>query len=178
MALTVAETTLAGVRVFQPDVYDDERGFFKETYATAKYHALGLHDVFVQDSVSFSSKNVIRGMHGDFRMSKFVQVLRGKIWDVVVDVREDSPTYLRSQGFILSEHNHRQLYIPAGFAHGFIALTEDVVFQYKHGALYDPTTEFAWNYRSEAFGIAWPLVGEPRVSLKDASAPHYPRAAR
>lgn len=177
MAITVHETTLAGARIFQPDVYEDERGFFKETYSTTKYRALGLTDDFVQDSVSFSTTNVIRGMHGDAHMSKFVQVLRGRIWDAIVDLRTDSATYLRWQGFILSEHNHRQLYIPPGFAHGFIALTDDVVFQYKHGALYDPKREFAWNYRSEAFGIAWPLVGEPRVSAKDAAAPHYVREA-
>ena len=109
--------------------------------------------------------------------AKVVRCTRGALYDVVVDLRPDSPTYLRWQGFILSEHNHRQLYIPAGFAHGFIALSDDVVFQYKHGALYDPQREFAWNYRSEAFGIAWPLVGEPRVSAKDAAAPHYVREA-
>ncbi len=177
MAITVQETTLAGARIFQPDVYEDDRGFFKETYATAKYRALGLTDVFVQDSVSVSSKNVVRGMHGDPHMSKFVQVLRGRIWDAIVDLRPESPSFLRWQGFVLSEDNHRQLYIPPGFAHGFIALTDDVVFQYKHGALYDPAREFAWNWQSAAFGIAWPIVGEARVSAKDANAPHYPREA-
>ena len=154
-----------------PEVFEDDRGFFKETYSTTKYRALGVADDFVQDSVSVSSKNVIRGLHYDFAMSKFVQVLRGKIWDVIVDLRRSSPTYLRWQGFYLSEHNHRQLYIPAGFAHGFLALTDDVVFSYKHGALYDPAREGAIRWDDPALAIAWPLAGEPRVSAKDRAAP-------
>src|ERR1700761_4775061 len=115
MAIQVRETTLADARIFVPDVYEDDRGFFKETYSTSKYRALGLTDDFVQDSVSFSSKNVIRGLHGDPEMSKLITILRGKIWDVIVDVRKGSPTYCKWQGFILSEHNHVQLYIPKGF---------------------------------------------------------------
>jgi dTDP-4-dehydrorhamnose 3,5-epimerase len=100
-------------------------------------------------------------------MSKLVQVLRGKIWDVIADIRSGSATYGKWEGFELSEDNHRQLYIPAGFAHGFLALSDDVIFSYKHGALYDPAREGAirWN------AIAWPLSGEPRLSAKDASAP-------
>jgi len=97
--------------------------------------------------------------------------LRGKIWDVIVDIRAGSPTRLKYQGFFLSEHNHRQLYIPPGFAHGFIALSDDVVFSYKHGSLYDPTTEGAIRWNDPELGIAWPLVGEPRVSSKDRGAP-------
>jgi dTDP-4-dehydrorhamnose 3,5-epimerase len=170
MALTVRETTLKDARLFLPDVWEDDRGFFKETYTTSKYGALGLTDAFVQDSVSFSSKNVIRGLHGDPEMSKFVTVLRGKIWDVIVDVRRGSETYGKWEGFYLSEHNHRQLYIPKGFAHGFLALTDDVVFSYKHGALHDAKREFAYRWNSPALAIAWPLVGEPRVSAKDQAA--------
>jgi dTDP-4-dehydrorhamnose 3,5-epimerase len=173
MALTVRETTLADARVFAPDVWEDDRGFFKETYSTAKYAALGLTDAFVQDSVSFSAKNVIRGLHGDPEMSKFVTVLRGKIWDVIVDIRKGSPTYGKWEGFYLSEHNHKQLYIPKGFGHGFIALTDDIVFSYKHSALHDPTREFAYRWTSSALAIAWPLVGEPRISAKDQAAPLF-----
>lgn len=173
MALHVRETNLPGARLFIPDVYEDDRGFFKEIYSTAKYRALGLEDEFVQDSVSFSSKNVIRGLHGDRRMSKFVQVLRGKIWDVIADTRPGSATYGKWQGFFLSEHNHTQLYIPPGFLHGFLALTDDVVFAYKHGALYDPTTEFGARWNDPTLAIAWPLVGEPRVSAKDQAQPLF-----
>jgi dTDP-4-dehydrorhamnose 3,5-epimerase len=171
MALQVRATQFADARLFVPDVYEDDRGFFKEVYATARYEAAGLTDAFVQDSVSFSSKNVIRGLHGDREMSKLVTVLRGKIWDVIVDLRAGSPTERTWQGFYLSEHNHVQLYIPPGFAHGFIALTDDVVFSYKHGALYDPAREFAVRWNDPTLAIAWPLVGEPRVSPKDQVAP-------
>jgi dTDP-4-dehydrorhamnose 3,5-epimerase len=173
MALVARDTTLTGARLFVPDVHEDDRGFFKEIYTTSKYGDLGLSDTFVQDSVSFSSKNVIRGLHGDPQMSKLVTVLRGKIYDVIADVIPGSPTYGKWQGFYLSEHNHRQLYIPAGFAHGFLALTDDVVFAYKHGALYDPAREFAIRWDDPTLAIDWPLVGEPRVSTKDRAAPLF-----
>lgn len=173
MALQVRESRLAGARVFVPDVFEDDRGFFKETYSTAKYSALGLHDTFVQDSVSFSTKNVIRGLHGSRGMSKLVQVLRGKIWDVIVDARQGSSTYGQWEGFYLSEHNHSQLYIPADFLHGFLALTDEVVFAYKHSALYDPAAEFAARWDDPSLAIAWPLVGEPRLSAKDREAPAF-----
>jgi dTDP-4-dehydrorhamnose 3,5-epimerase len=171
MPLHVRETRLNDARLFSPEVFEDERGFFKETYTTSKYRALGLQDDFVQDSVSFSSRNVVRGLHTDPAMSKLVQVLRGKIWDVIVDFRKESSTYLRWQGFVLSEHNHLQLYIPPGFLHGFLALTDDVVFTYKHGALYDPARESAVRWNDPTLAIAWPLVGEPCVSEKDRHAP-------
>lgn len=170
MALQARDTTLADARVFVPDVYEDDRGFFKETYSTAKYRALGLVDEFVQDSVSRSSKNVIRGLHGDPAMSKLATVLRGKVWDVIVDLRPTSPTYLKWEGFELSEDNHAQLYVPKGFAHGFLALTDNVIFSYKHGSLHNPQTEFAYRWNDPTFAITWPLDGQPRLSAKDAAA--------
>ncbi len=171
MAMQVLETTFSDAKLFVPDVYEDERGFFKETYHRERYRGAGLLDEFVQDSVSFSTRNVIRGLHYDPAMSKLVQVLRGKIWDVIADVREGSATRGRWQGFILSEHNHRQLYIPAGFAHGFLALSDDIVFSYKHGALYDPARERAIRWDDPTLAIAWPLVGSPLISAKDRAAP-------
>jgi dTDP-4-dehydrorhamnose 3,5-epimerase len=167
MAIRTAETSIDGARLFYPDVFEDDRGFFKESYSRRKYHDLGLTDDFVQDSVSFSTRNVIRGLHCDPEMSKFVQVLRGKIWDVIVDARPNSPTFRKWQGFYLSEHNHAQLYIPKGCLHGFLALTEDVVFNYKHGAHHDADREFCVRWNEPTLAIAWPLVGPPRVSLKD-----------
>jgi dTDP-4-dehydrorhamnose 3,5-epimerase len=177
MAILTIETIFDAAKIFVPEVFEDDRGFFKETYSAGKYREAGLTDSFVQDSVSFSTRNVIRGLHYDFKMSKFVQVLRGKIWDVIVDIREGSPTRLKWQGFFLTEHNHRQLYIPPGFAHGFIALADDVVFSYKHGALYDPKSEGAIRWNDPTLAIAWPLVGAPRVSLKDQNAPLLADAA-
>ena len=167
------ETIFADAFVFVPDVFEDDRGFFKETYNRDRYRAAGLLDEFVQDSVSVSTQNVIRGLHTDPEMSKLVQVLRGKIWDVIADVRAGSPTFGRWQGFYLSEINHRQLYIPPGFAHGFLALTDDVVFSYKHGAMYDPKRERAIRWNDPTLAIAWPLVGLPRVSAKDQAAPLF-----
>ena len=154
MALQVHDTTLAGARVFAPDVWEDDRGFFKETYSTTKYQALGLTDTFVQDSISFSAKNTIRGLHGDPEMSKLVTVLRGKIWDVIVDIRKGSATYGKWEAFYLSEHNHKQLYIPRGFVNGFMALTDDVIFAYKHGAVHDAKREFAYRWNSPSLAIA------------------------
>ena len=169
--MQVLDTIFSDAKLYVPDVFEDDRGFFKETYNRDRYRAAGMLDEFVQDSVSVSSKIVIRGLHFDPQMSKFVQVLRGKIWDVIADVRSGSPTHGRWQGFYLSETNHRQLYIPPGFAHGFLALTDDVVFSYKHGAMYDPARERAIRWNDPTLAIAWPLVGNPRVSAKDEAAP-------
>lgn len=173
MALQARDISISGARLFIPDVYNDDRGFFKETYQSAKYRALGLFDEFVQDSVSFSKKNVLRGLHGDPEMSKLVTVLNGAIWDVVVDVRAGSPTYGSWEAVDLSAANHRQLYIPKGCAHGFLALTDDVVFAYKHSALYDPQREFAYRWNSPALAITWPLTTPPIMSPKDQSAPEF-----
>lgn len=167
MALRSLDGKLNGLKMFIPDVFEDDRGFFKETYSQNKYGDLGLTDVFVQDSVSFSSRNVIRGLHGDPKMSKLVQVLRGRVYDVVVDVRRGSPTFKQWQGFYLSEHNHMQVYVPAGCLNGFMALTDDVVFSYKHGAHHDASREVGVRWNDPSLAVAWPLVGEPRVSAKD-----------
>jgi dTDP-4-dehydrorhamnose 3,5-epimerase len=171
--LEVLATDFADAKIFIPDVHEDDRGYFKEIYNQRRYRDAGLLDDFVQDSVSFSTRNVIRGLHYDAAMSKLIQVLRGRVWDVIVDMREKSQTYAKWQGFYLSEHNHKQLYVPAGFAHGFLALTDDVVFAYKHGAMYDPAKEKAIRWNDPTLAIAWPLVGEPRISSKDAAAPLF-----
>lgn len=168
--IQVRDTDFAEAKLFIPDVYHDARGYFKESFSTDKYAALGLHDVWVQDSVSRSKRNVIRGMHYDVRMAKFVQVLLGRIFDVIVDVRDGSSTYKRWQGFELSADNHHQLYVPAGFAHGFLAQSEDVIVHYKMSALYDPSTERVLGWRDREVGIAWPLEGDPILSPKDAAA--------
>jgi|SRR5271156_1736290 len=171
MAFEVLETKFDSAKIYVPEIFEDDRGFFKETYNQKRYNDAGLRDVFVQDSVSLSSKNVVRGLHFQVGMAKFVQVLRGKIFDVIVDVRKGSPTFGTWQGFYLSEYNHRQLYVPDGFAHGFLALTDDVIFSYKHSALYDPAGERSVRYDDPAIGVAWPLVGPPRISAKDLAAP-------
>src|SRR5581483_9488530 len=122
VAIQVADTMFAEAKLFVPDVFEDDRGFFKESWSDPKYAALGVDVRWQQDSFSWSSRGVLRGMHYDFRMAKLVQFLHGRIWDAIVDLRRDSPTYLRWQSFVLSADNHKQLFVPAGFAHGFLAL--------------------------------------------------------
>jgi dTDP-4-dehydrorhamnose 3,5-epimerase len=171
MGIQVSETSLKDARLFVPEVFQDERGYFKETYSTSKYHEAGLVDDWVQDNVSRSRRNVVRGLHGDRRMAKLVQVLNGHVWDVIADVRPGSPTYGKWEGFDLSAENHHQLYIPAGFVHGFLSLTDDTVFCYKISALYDAKEEFAVNWHDPTLAIRWPLHGDPLISYKDANAP-------
>lgn len=168
--LQVHPTLFADAKVFVPDVFEDDRGYFKETWSKPKYAAAGLAVTdWAQDSTSRSTRNVIRGMHYDLRMAKLVQCVHGRIFDAIVDVRRDSPTYLRWEGFILSAENHRQLFVPAGFAHGFLALEDDVVVHYKNSVPFDPASESAISWRNARVGIAWPLAGEPRLSAKDAA---------
>ena len=169
--ITVRDTKFREAKLYLPDVFEDDRGFFKETYSREKYAAVGMTDEWVQDSTSSSTKNVVRGMHYDQRMAKLVQCLRGRIFDVIVDARKDSPTYKQWQGFYLSEHNHWQLYVPRGFAHGFLALSDEVVVHYKQSAHFDPIQEHAISWNDPQIGVEWPLAGEPRVSLKDQAVP-------
>ncbi len=168
--IQVVATKFADARLFIPDVYADARGYFKETYARRKYEELGLTDEWVQDAVSRSRKNVLRGMHYDMRMAKLAQVLVGRAFDVIVDMREGSPTYKHWQSFDLSAENHVQVYVPRGFAHGFLAQSEEVIFHYKMSAHFDPKAERTLSWRDRSVGIVWPLDGEPILSAKDAAA--------
>ena len=168
--LTTRPTEFADAKIIVPDVYEDSRGFFKETYSKRKYAAVGVTDDWMQDGVSLSAKNVLRGMHYQPGMAKLVNALAGEIYDVIVDMRETSPTYKRWQGFHLSAGNHLQLYVPDGFAHGFLALTDGVVLHYKMSAHHDPAAEKILSWRDPSVGIRWPLDGEPIMSAKDAQA--------
>ena len=169
--IQVHDTAFTEAKIFVPDVFYDARGFFKETYSQNKYAVVGLNDAWVQDSVSRSSKNVVRGLHYDMRMAKLVQALHGEIYDVIVDVRPHSPTYRRWQGFTLSADNHWQLYVPKGFAHGFLALSDEAVVHYKMSAHFDPAREGVISWKAPSLAIEWPLQGEVLLSPKDAAAP-------
>jgi dTDP-4-dehydrorhamnose 3,5-epimerase len=163
---------LSGAFVLIPNVHADDRGYFKEIFSAPRYRAAGVHDEFVQDNVSYSKRGVIRGLHADPRMAKLVQVLSGSAFDVMVDLRRESPTYLQWYGHELNAAEHTQLYIPAGFLHGFLALSDDVVFLYKQSATYDPATEFGVVWNDPDLAIDWPLDGlMPQLSPKDASNP-------
>jgi dTDP-4-dehydrorhamnose 3,5-epimerase len=170
--IQVFPTTFAEARLFVPDVFADDRGFFKETWSDPKYAAAGLTIRFAQDSCSRSKRGVLRGLHYDFEMAKLVQCLRGRIWDAIVDLRRESPTYLQWEGFELTDSNHRQLFVPAGFAHGFLALEDDVVVHYKNSVPYDAAREGSVSWRNRRIGVAWPLGGAaPHLSAKDAAVP-------
>ena len=168
--LTVRPTDFPEAKIIVPDVYEDRRGFFKETYSRRKYAKIGVRDDWLQDGVSLSAKNVLRGMHYQPGMAKLVNALAGEIYDVIVDMREGSPTYKRWQGFMLSADNHLQLYVPDGFAHGFLAMSDGVVLHYKMSAHHDPATEKILSWRDPSVGIRWPTNGEPIMSAKDAQA--------
>jgi dTDP-4-dehydrorhamnose 3,5-epimerase len=173
--IRIHDTKFPEAKLIEPDVYADARGYFKETYARQRYESAGITDVFLQDNVSLSRRNVIRGMHYDMRLSKLVQCVHGRIFDVIVDAREDSPTYLQWEGYELSASNHRQLYVPRGFAHGLLALTEEVVVSYKQSDYFDAKSERGLAWDDPAIEIAWPVEGQPILSDKDRSWPHIAR---
>lgn len=170
-ALETQTTKIPGAVIVTPRVFGDERGWFKETYATAKYAEIGITGTFVQDNVSLSCRGTLRGLHMDPRMAKLVQCLRGRVFDVAVDLREDSPAYKQWHAVELSGENHLQYYIPAGCAHGFYVVSDEAIVMYKQTALYDPSQERTVRWNDPAVAVEWPLGGkEPILSAKDASA--------
>ena len=155
-----------------PRVFADERGFFKETYARDRYWEAGIAEEFVQDNVSYSQRYVVRGMHADARMAKLVQVLSGRAFDVIADIRKGSPTFGRWCGVELTADAHNQVYIPAGCLHGFLALEEGTLLSYKQSALYDPRSEIGVRWDDRDLAVEWPLGGNaPLLSAKDAINP-------
>ena len=170
--MTVEPLPITGALLVTPKVYTDERGSFAEIFSSVRYAGAGVADTFVQDNVSISRRGVLRGLHGDPRMSKLVQVLEGEAFDVIADVREGSPTYGRWYGTLLKASERRQVYVPKGCLHGFLAVTERVVFLYKQSALYDPASEFGVAWNDPDLAIQWPLAGRPPIlSEKDAANP-------
>jgi dTDP-4-dehydrorhamnose 3,5-epimerase len=163
-------TKFPEVKIVEPEVFADERGYFQETFSEGKYRALEINEHFVQDNLSYSRKGVLRGMHYDPRMAKLVQAIYGRIYDVVVDVRPGSATYKEWTAIELSAENHRQLFIPAGFAHGFLTLSDQAIVAYKQTAPYDPHFERGISWRDPEADIRWPLDGKtPILSAKDAA---------
>jgi dTDP-4-dehydrorhamnose 3,5-epimerase len=168
-------TSLPEVLLVEPDVFGDARGYFVETWSRERYRAIGIECDFVQDNLSRSSRGVVRGMHlqNPFPQDKLVSVLLGEVFDVVVDVRVGSPRFGQWVGVTLSGDNKHQLFIPAGFAHGFCVTSEDVLFAYKCSDRYHPETELGFVWSDPDVGIAWPVAGTA-LSKKDAA---YPRLA-
>ncbi len=170
--MTVTDTPLAGVKVVQPVVHRDARGFFLETYQQPRYAAAGMRATFVQDNHSCSVQGTVRGLHMQVTalQAKLVRVLSGEIFDVAVDARVGSPTFAQWFGVRLDGVSHRQLFVPEGFAHGFAVLSETAEVEYKCSAFYDPRDEIAIRFDDPAIGVAWP-VDAPLLSPRDAAAP-------
>jgi len=168
--MKVVRTPIPDVLIIEPQTFGDERGFFLESWNARKFSdAIGRDLQFVQDNHSRSRRGVLRGLHYQIRQpqGKLVRVATGRVFDAAVDLRKSSPTFGRWTGIELNEHNHRQLWIPAGFAHGFVVLSESADFLYKTTDYYAPEHErcVAWN--DPAIGIAWPAGIEPTLSAKD-----------
>lgn len=171
--MRVHRTSLPGVLLVEPSVHADQRGAFFESWHAERYAGHGM-DGFVQANVSYSRRGVLRGMHYQQHtpQAKLVSVLRGTVFDVVVDVRRGSPTLGRSFGVELSGSNRLQLYVPEGFAHGFVVTGEDALVLYHCSAPYVPSDERILRWDDPAVGIDWP-VADPILSAKDASAPLF-----
>ncbi|MBE6383293.1 MAG: dTDP-4-dehydrorhamnose 3,5-epimerase [Lentisphaerae bacterium] len=175
--MKVITTDIEGVKIVEPDVFGDERGWFCETYSKPRYEKFGIKADFVQDNESMSSRGVVRGLHwqaAPFTQAKLVRVERGAVLDVAVDIREGSPTYGRHVAVELSSVNRRQLFIPKGFAHGFFVLEDDTVFSYKCDEPYNPGSERGMRFDDPDLGIKWPDVGVPlTLSPKDRMHPPF-----
>ena len=167
--MQVYEADLPGVLIIELKIFKDARGFFAETYQKQRYLDTGLNCEFVQDNYSQSSRGTVRGLHFqiEYPQGKLVQVLKGEVFDVAVDLRRDSPNFGRSTGVRLSETNHRQLYIPPGFAHGFYVISKTADLWYKCTDLYHPEHERTLLWNDPAVGIDWPQLTEPILSEKD-----------
>jgi len=170
--MKVIETSICGCVIIEPTVFGDERGFFLETFHAARYaESAGINLPFVQDNHSRSSKGVLRGLHFQKTkpQGKLVRVVRGEVYDVAVDIRANSKTFGKWEAVILSEHNKLQFWVPPGFAHGFVVLSDIADFEYKCTDFYDSTDEGSILWSDPDLGIQWP-VQNPIVSAKDAVA--------
>ena len=175
MNLDVRETSLPGVIVVAPKVFADGRGFFLETHHQPKYAGSGMAAPFVQDNHSHSTKGALRGLHYQLRhpQGKLMYVVRGEIFDVAVDIRKGSPTFGRWEGFLLSDKNKKQVFIPAGYAHGFYVLSETADVYYKCTDVYHPEDEYGILWSDPSLAIPWPLLNDlpPSLSEKDKKYP-------
>jgi dTDP-4-dehydrorhamnose 3,5-epimerase len=164
--------SLAEVLLVKPDVFEDHRGFFMETFHHRKYAGKGIDRVFVQDNYSHSKRDILRGLHYQLRkaQAKLVYVVRGEIFDVVVDIRRGSPTFGQWVGTLLSEENKHQMFVPEGFAHGFCVLSETADVVYKCTDVYDPEDDYGVLWEDASLHIDWPIT-DPILSEKDSRNP-------
>ncbi|MDH5444166.1 MAG: dTDP-4-dehydrorhamnose 3,5-epimerase [Gammaproteobacteria bacterium] len=166
--MNIIETNLPGVLLIEPKVFGDQRGFFLETFQAERYKEIGIELDFVQDNLSRSSKGVLRGLHYqlNYPQGKLVSVIRGKVFDVAVDIRQGSPHFGKWFGAELSDENHHQLYVPPGFAHGFCVMSDTVDFQYKCTDYYHPEDEVGIIWNDPSIAVDW-SIADPTLSDKD-----------
>lgn len=170
--MNVIKSKLDGILIIEPKVFGDNRGFFLESYNHAKFAEIGIDLTFVQDNHSRSVRGVVRGLHYQIKpgQDKLVRVVRGSVFDVVVDIRRNSPTFGQWEGFYLSEENKKQVFVPKGFAHGFCVTSEVAEFVYKCSEYYAPADERGIIWNDPAIGVEWP-VAEPILSPRDLKLP-------
>ncbi|PMP00974.1 dTDP-4-dehydrorhamnose 3,5-epimerase [Vibrio breoganii] len=172
--MKVIDTKIPDVKIIEPAVFGDERGFFMETWQQKKFEELvtGKPTQFVQDNHSKSTKGILRGLHYQTENSqgKLVRVVSGEVFDVAVDIRKDSPTFGQWVGEYLSAENKRQLWVPEGFAHGFYVTSDEAEFVYKCTDYYNPSSELSVLWNDPDIGIEWPSNKEPSLSIKDLNA--------
>lgn len=175
--MKVIETTIQGLLIIEPVIWEDDRGWFTETFQAEKYAEYGILNTFVQDNASFSRRCTLRGLHIQKPFQgKLVQVLQGRIFDVAVDLRKESPTFGKWYGVFLSETHKRQFWIPEGFAHGFYVVSDTALFTYKCTNKYNPQKEYTLAWDDPSVGIKWPILKdwdsypepkETKISEKD-----------
>ena len=171
--MKITETDIPGVLIIDPDVHGDQRGWFMETWQEQRYADAGIPGPFVQDNMALSSHGILRGLHlqHTHAQGKLVQVILGEVYDVAVDARRGSPHFGQWVGVILSGDTRRQLWVPPGFAHGYVVTSNQAIFSYKCTDFYHPENELSIRWDDEDIGIDWPIVGQPSLSGKDADAP-------
>lgn len=170
--MKVTKCSLEGILLIEPSTYNDDRGFFLESFELERYHELGIDEKFVQDNHSRSARNVLRGLHFSKikPQAQILTVMRGKIFDVVVDIRNDSPTFGKWMGIELSDEGTRQIYMAPGFAHGFCVLSNYADLHYKVSQQYDPSDDGGLRWNDPEIGIVWP-VDSPVMSNRDKNHP-------
>lgn len=170
--MKVTPLAIADVLLIEPDVFGDARGYFFESFNTRRYRDIGIDLPFVQDNVSVSARGVLRGLHFQQpnAQGKLVQVMSGEVFDVAVDLRAGSASFGKWVGATLSAANHHQLWVPPGFAHGFVVTSESALFAYKCTAFYDKSSDRAVRWNDPDIGIRWPVT-DVQLSERDASAP-------
>ncbi|MEN2359998.1 dTDP-4-dehydrorhamnose 3,5-epimerase [Levilactobacillus brevis] len=176
--LKITETKLQDVKIIEPAIFGDNRGFFTETYSDRDFKAAGINFNFIQDNHSLSAQaGVLRGLHfqrGQAAQTKLIRVVSGAVLDVIVDVRKGSPTYKQWEGYIISASNHRQLLVPKGYAHGFVTLTDNVNFLYKCDNYYDADADGGITFKDAELNIDWPIDFDQAItSEKDAQRPTF-----